>query len=422
MAALVPPGQRRTKLGSKHASAPFNNWTLVPRDQLKNRTNGANRSGNMNMVKNGNGSRKDNNHLDANSYNNPNNNHINNNHTQNGIHSQSRLNFGKCDAPAHSEAFPERYTMCGMLDVRTNKKRAWKRRYFVLSNNFLLCGATQFAKKLERVTALEGSKILTRGYQLPAPTNSGTSSNSSSNRSSTSSSTSSSSNSNNNNNSSNSNSSNNNGSKEDDNKSDHNSMNSNSKNSNSSGSRSSSSSSSSNNSSGKSSYNSDPRNRFELMLRTKKILYFRATSSVHCEKWCSNIERASVLKIKDMYRFLYTLGTSESQMTKVVSAKHKATGEDCAIKIVDKRTCDSKMLQSEIKILKKLDSEFIVQLYDLFETKKFLYIVMEKLSCFVLFCCLFFSFLFFSFGLLFILLRFCVLDVKVVNYLIKLQI
>ena len=70
-------------------------------------------------------------------------------------------------------------------------------------------------------------------------------------------------------------------------------------------------------------------------------------------------------------------GTSESQMCKVVAAKHKTTNEDCAIKIVDKRNCESKMLKTEIQILKKLESPYIVNLFDIFETKKYLYIVME---------------------------------------------
>eukprot|EP01084_Bolivina_argentea_P305832 528366_1 len=35
------------------------------------------------------------------------------------------------------------------------------------------------------------------------------------------------------------------------------------------------------------------------------------------------------------------------------------------------------MLKTEIQILKKLDNPYIVKLYDIFETKKYLYIVME---------------------------------------------
>ena len=36
------------------------------------------------------------------------------------------------------------------------------------------------------------------------------------------------------------------------------------------------------------------------------------------------------------------------------------------------------MLNTEIKILKKLENPNIVSLYDIFETKKYLYMVMEK--------------------------------------------
>ena len=65
----------------------------------------------------------------------------------------------KMQGNPHSDAFPQRSTYSGFLDVRTNPKKQWKRRYFVLSNNFLLCGATPYCETLERVTALEGSKI-----------------------------------------------------------------------------------------------------------------------------------------------------------------------------------------------------------------------------------------------------------------------
>lgn len=69
---------------------------------------------------------------------------------------------------------------------------------------------------------------------------------------------------------------------------------------------------------------------------------------------------------------------SETQNTKVVAAKHRTTGQESAIKIIDKRICDSKMLSNEVQILKRIEHPCIVQLYDLFETKSFLYLVMER--------------------------------------------
>eukprot|EP01084_Bolivina_argentea_P125194 221844_1 len=182
----------------------------------------------------------------------------------------------------HSSAFPRTFQHCGYLDVRTTEKKPWKRRYFVLNNNFLLSAATPHAKQLDRVIPLEDSNIVSTPKYSDVT--------------------------------------------------------------------------------------------FELFIR-KHQLYFRAASPKQCITWTTAIQKASKLKIKDIYRFLYTLGTSG--MTKVVAAKHRVSNEDSAIKIIDKRMCDKKMLKTEIQILKKLDSPNIVQLYDLIETKKYLYIVME---------------------------------------------
>eukprot|EP01084_Bolivina_argentea_P125195 221845_1 len=201
-----------------------------------------------------------------------NNNDSNDNNNQ---HEESRVE--------HSSAFPRTFQHCGYLDVRTTEKKPWKRRYFVVNNNFLLSAATPHAKKLDRVIPLEGSNIRTT--------------------------------------------------------------------------------------------NKSSDMTFELYIR-KHQLYFRAASPKQCITWTVAIQKASKLKIKDIYRFLYTLGTSG--MTKVVAAKHRVSNEDSAIKIIDKRMCDKKMLKTEIQILKNLDNEFIVHLHDVIETKRYLYIVMEK--------------------------------------------
>merc|ERR1711971_1099515 len=98
---------------------------------------------------------------------------------------------------------------------------------------------------------------------------------------------------------------------------------------------------------------------FNLYIRSK-LFYFRAASPQQCVGWKRHIQKATKLKIKDVYRFLSSLGTADSQLSKVVSARHKVTDQ-----------------ATEIQILNKLDSPFIVSLYDIFETKKYLYVVME---------------------------------------------
>merc|ERR1719361_2602071 len=185
----------------------------------------------------------------------------------------------------HSIAFPKNFQYSGYLDVRTKPEKPWKRRYFVVNNNFLLSAATPYAKRLDSVIALEGSNTKTTSKSSDMT--------------------------------------------------------------------------------------------FDLFTKRHR-LFFRAASPKQCSKWTAAIQRASNLKIKDIYRFLYTLGISGR--TKVVAAKHRTSGLDSAIKIMDKRQCDRKMLKTEIQILKKLESPYIVALYDLIETKKYLYIVMELCS------------------------------------------
>ena len=129
-------------------------------------------------------------------------------HTSNG--KNNKVNGMEENKVEHSTAFPRTYQYCGYLDVRTKSEKPWKRRYFVVNNNFLLSAATPHAKKLERVIPLEGSNI----------------------RSNT--------------------------------------------------------------------KTSDM--TFELFIR-KHRLYFRAASPKQCTKWTNAIQKASKLKIKDIYRY-----------------------------------------------------------------------------------------------------------------------
>ena len=110
----------------------------------------------------------------------------------------------------HSTAFPQNFQYSGYLDVRTKPEKPWKRRYFVVNNNFLLSAATPHAKKLDSVIALEGSNTKTT--------------------------------------------------------------------------------------------NKSSDMTFELFTHRHR-LYFRAASPKQCSKWTTAIQRASKLKIKDIYRF-----------------------------------------------------------------------------------------------------------------------
>lgn len=73
----------------------------------------------------------------------------------------------------------------------------------------------------------------------------------------------------------------------------------------------------------------------------------------------------------------------EGNFAKVKLAKHKLTGAEVAIKVIDKTTLDEKKLSKlyrEIRIMKLLHHPNIVKLYEVIETKNTVFLVMEYAS------------------------------------------
>ena len=81
------------------------------------------------------------------------------------------------------------------------------------------------------------------------------------------------------------------------------------------------------------------------------------------------------------YRLLKTIG--KGNFAKVKLAKHIPTGKEVAIKIIDKTQLNPGSLQKlfrEVRIMKTLDHPNIVKLFQVIETEKTLYLVMEYAS------------------------------------------
>ncbi|KAJ3210043.1 MAP/microtubule affinity-regulating kinase 3 [Entophlyctis luteolus] len=81
------------------------------------------------------------------------------------------------------------------------------------------------------------------------------------------------------------------------------------------------------------------------------------------------------------YVFQKTVG--EGNFAKVKLAKHKLTGVEVAIKVIDKTTLDEKKLSKlyrEVRIMKHLNHPHIVKLYEVIETKYTVFLVMEYAS------------------------------------------
>ncbi|XP_077089444.1 serine/threonine-protein kinase MARK2 isoform X15 [Siphateles boraxobius] len=81
------------------------------------------------------------------------------------------------------------------------------------------------------------------------------------------------------------------------------------------------------------------------------------------------------------YRLLKTIG--KGNFAKVKLAKHVLTGREVAVKIIDKTQLNSSSLQKlfrEVRIMKVLNHPNIVKLFEVIETEKTLYLVMEYAS------------------------------------------
>ncbi|KAJ8266109.1 hypothetical protein GJAV_G00125960 [Gymnothorax javanicus] len=82
-----------------------------------------------------------------------------------------------------------------------------------------------------------------------------------------------------------------------------------------------------------------------------------------------------------MYRLLKTIG--KGNFAKVKLARHVLTGKEVAVKIIDKTQLNSSSLQKlfrEVRIMKLLNHPNIVKLFEVIETEKTLYLVMEYAS------------------------------------------
>jgi MAP/microtubule affinity-regulating kinase len=81
------------------------------------------------------------------------------------------------------------------------------------------------------------------------------------------------------------------------------------------------------------------------------------------------------------YKLLKTIG--KGNFARVMLARHQPTGSEVAIKIIDKTQLNTNSLEKlfrEVSIMKILNHPNIVKLYEVIETEKTLYLVMEYIN------------------------------------------
>lgn len=120
-------------------------------------------------------------------------------------------------------------------------------------------------------------------------------------------------------------------------------------------------------------------NVFELIACSRSYL-LRADSEEEMNQWVAAINQASKMTIRDLYDIKRELGAGTFATVKLGILKR--TGEPFAIKIIDKATLQEnrEALLTEISILKQVSHPNVINLKEIFETRKKLYLVMDVLD------------------------------------------
>lgn len=106
------------------------------------------------------------------------------------------------------------------------------------------------------------------------------------------------------------------------------------------------------------------------------VLYAR--SEEECDAWVNALQMASERKLEDYYEILHLIG--EGGFAKVRLGRNLITGEQCAIKTMNKAEAQTKVVGTEIAIIKRVNHPNIVKTFDIFETSEYIHIVMEYME------------------------------------------
>lgn len=106
------------------------------------------------------------------------------------------------------------------------------------------------------------------------------------------------------------------------------------------------------------------------------VLYAR--SEEECDVWVKALQQAAERKLEDYYEILHLIG--EGGFAKVRLGRCLATGENRAIKTMNKAEAHTKVVGTEVAIIKRVNHPNIVKTYDIFETSEYIHIVMEYME------------------------------------------
>jgi len=112
--------------------------------------------------------------------------------------------------------------------------------------------------------------------------------------------------------------------------------------------------------------------------RTVQMIAF---SQEDYDKWMQALQRAASRRIEDYYNLGKLIG--EGGFAKVVVGTDSETNEKFAVKVISKQNSDDEemeFLARELNIMKRVNHPNVIQTFDIFDSKKHLYIVLEYME------------------------------------------
>lgn len=124
----------------------------------------------------------------------------------------------------------------------------------------------------------------------------------------------------------------------------------------------------------------DRQYEFQIQLRRRVLSYFARTEQDFLS-WKDAFKRAIDMQIERFYTFDHVLG--EGAFAQVRLGQDLENGENVAIKIINKQAYDSREMQfimREVKIMMQINHAHIINTYDIFDSMKQLFLVIEYMQ------------------------------------------
>lgn len=122
---------------------------------------------------------------------------------------------------------------------------------------------------------------------------------------------------------------------------------------------------------------SGPGREIEFKVNNTFTSFYAPTDEIH-EKWIKALQAVSG-SVTDFYDFGKLIG--KGAYSEVFVARDKLRNELCAVKVLERSNTEhAKLIDRELAVLRMLNHQNVVQIYDIFDSAKETYVVMEYLA------------------------------------------